>query len=184
MFKNLPVSWGMPAGIKLSSLATHRDSRGNLTEIFRREWQFEIEPVQWNYVNSEANVLRGVHVHHQHIDYLLLCQGCMSLGLCDIRESSPTFGTRFLLELTDQKFQLVVIPTGVAHGFYFPSAASIIYGVSHYWDLKDELGCKWDDPELNLPWPAQTPNLSQRDLHAGTLHEMCLAYQDACNTVS
>lgn len=59
----------LPSQCVLRNLTTHSDHRGALTEIFRKEWQTGIEPVQWNFVHSQPNVLRGVHVHVLHTDY-------------------------------------------------------------------------------------------------------------------
>ena len=82
----------LPMGCAVRDLTTHGDNRGNLTEIFRLEWDAGIEPVQWNFVRSQANVLRGVHVHVVHSDYLVCLEGTMVLGLWDIRPESPTHG--------------------------------------------------------------------------------------------
>ena len=46
-------------------------------------------PCQWAATLSQANVLRGVHVHHRHHDYLVLLRGD-SVGLYDARPKSPT----------------------------------------------------------------------------------------------
>lgn len=50
--------------MQIVTLSTLRDRRGSLTEIFRQEWVNSAVPVQWNRVQSEANVLRGVRVLH------------------------------------------------------------------------------------------------------------------------
>jgi len=63
---------------KLIQLSTHWDARGALTEIFRGDWPDVAAPVQWNFVHSEANVLRGVHVHVTHVDYLVVRGACWS----------------------------------------------------------------------------------------------------------
>ena len=46
--------------VKNIPLVAHPDSRGTLTELFRQEWFDGPCPLQWNMVQSEANVLRGV----------------------------------------------------------------------------------------------------------------------------
>jgi dTDP-4-dehydrorhamnose 3,5-epimerase len=71
----------------------------------------------------------------------------------------------------------VLIPPGVGHGFYFPVASSLIYSVTDYWDADDELGCRWDDPELHVEWQAADPLLSERDQRAGGLREMINEYE-------
>ena len=154
-------------------LRTHDDSRGNLTEIFREEWPGVPPIVQWNFVRSEANVLRGMHVHVTHVDYLIVLEGRILVGLCDLRESGSGRGE--IVEMPGDNSCALVIPNGVAHGFYFPESAAYIYGMTHYWDpVNDEFGCRWDDPALAVPWPAQcaAPRLSERDEAAGPLAVM------------
>jgi dTDP-4-dehydrorhamnose 3,5-epimerase len=68
--------------------------------------------------------------------------------------------------------QAAFVPTGVAHGFYFPEPASLCYSVSHYWNMTDEIGCRWDDPALGLNWDVRNPELSPRDTTAGTAKAM------------
>jgi dTDP-4-dehydrorhamnose 3,5-epimerase len=153
-------------------LSTHRDERGALTEIFRKDWLDVPTPVQWNFVQSEANVLRGVHVHVTHIDCLVPLHGRMLVGLNDLRGDAAGRNQGELVELSADDPSLLMIPPGVAHGFYFAGPASFVYGVSHVWDpVNDEFGCHWSDPALGIPWPAEcvSPWLSARDEKAGSL---------------
>jgi dTDP-4-dehydrorhamnose 3,5-epimerase len=159
----------VPVGVEVRVLDPHQDHRGRLVEIHRSEWGLGIEPVQWNAVSSRANVLRGVHVHLQHTDYITVATGHMALGLCDLRPGSPTEGQSALLDLTEAEPLGVVIPVGVAHGFYFPEPSLVVYSVSHTWQTTDELGCRWDDPGLGIEWPCTAPVLSERDATAGSL---------------
>ena len=46
------------------------------------------------------------------------------------------------------------------------------YAVTKYWSLGDELGCKWDDPDIEINWPCTNPILSERDKSAGTFSAM------------
>ncbi len=180
---NLPASVSaesLPSGVVVKPLTSYEDERGSFTEIFRAEWQLGVVPVQWNLVTSAANVLRGVHVHPEHDDYLLIVQGQMQLALVDIRPESPTMGMRRIVQLTASPLQAVVIPAGVAHGFHFREPSTTLYGVSHYWNPQDELGCRWDDPALALPWQVQSPLISERDQVASSFAAMCQAYDLAC----
>jgi dTDP-4-dehydrorhamnose 3,5-epimerase len=162
----------LPAGVRLHELVPHRDERGVFTELFRDSWQLGVAPVQWNLVRSDANVLRGVHVHHRHEDYLTLAAGRATIGLHDLREDSPTVGLGTAVELDADSPAALVIPPGVAHGFYFPEPALHVYAVSHDWDKSDELGCRWDDPELGIVWPCSTPLISVRDAALGPVSEL------------
>jgi dTDP-4-dehydrorhamnose 3,5-epimerase len=160
------------AGVRLVHLNMQSDDRGTFTELYRAEWGTDVCPVQWNFVRSGARVLRGVHVHLRHSDYLCVVRGRAVIGLRDLRRGSPTEGVATLLSLDGRRLQGLVIPPGVAHGFYFPTIAAHVYSVSHYWDPADELGCRWNDPELGIPWPLMTPRLSPRDEALPTLKEL------------
>ena len=155
--------------IELVTLQTHSDARGGLTELFRDEW-VDDRPVQWNLVRSRPNTMRGVHVHVRHADYIVPLAGTMLVGLCDLREESAGFKTSRIVELSGERPMLLKIPPGIAHGFCFLDAMTFTYGVTAYWDpVEDELGCRWDDPELGLPWPMTAPLLSARDASAQPL---------------
>ncbi len=153
----------LPDGVRLRPLVPHADDRGVFTELHRLEWDTGVEPVQWNAVRSEPGVLRGVHVHPRHDDYLVLLSGRATIGLADLREGSPTSGTAVCVEMDGEAPAGLSIPWGVAHGFLFHEPSVHVYAVTHYWDLADELGCRWDDPDLGIPWPACDPLLSPRD---------------------
>ncbi len=129
-------------------------------------------------MRSSANVLRGVHVHRRHHDYLMVAAGTLLLGLHDLRADSPTSGLSAQLTLSAEDPIAVTIPPGVCHGFYFPEPTVHVYAVSEYWDLDDELGCRFDAAELGLNWPIGDPLLSPRDRAAGSYEAMRMAYAD------
>ncbi len=163
---------GVLSGVERISLSPHRDERGTFTEVFRKSWDTDVIPAQWNVVSSRANVLRGVHAHRRHADYLLLISGRATVGVHDLRDDSPTNGQGVAIELTAERPEALVIPTGVAHGFYFHDPSIHVYAVSHEWDPADELGCSWNDPGLGIDWPCLDPLLSERDEMLGPLKEL------------
>ncbi len=166
-------------GVVFQRLEPHADSRGVFTELFRESWGLDIAPVQWNVVRSETNVLRGVHAHWRHADYLTVVAGRATIGLYDVREGSPTEGLGLTVELAEHQPHALTIPTGVAHGFYFHEPSIHVYAVSDEWDPADELGCRWDDPELALAWPCAAPDISERDETLGSLSELRAAWRAA-----
>lgn len=142
----------LPEWVTVFPLATHPDSRGSLTEIFRGAWT-DVRPVQWNFVQSRPGTVRGVHVHKRHWDWWVLLTGRATLGLADLREGAgPAQGTT--VELVGASLKAVVIPPGVAHGFMFHEPSTHAYAVDRYWDVEDEDGCRWNDPDLGIPWPS------------------------------
>jgi len=162
----------LPAGVVLRPLQMQVDERGIFAEFFRESWEIGVAPVQWNAVSSVAGVLRGVHVHVIHADYLLLLQGRASIGLRDLRRDSPTEGLAALVELRGAELATLTIPPGVAHGFFFHEPSLHIYAVSAYWDPADELGCNWADPALEIPWPMTSAIISERDAALPPLSEV------------
>lgn len=164
-----------PSGVQFHVIIPHVDERGDFSEIFREEWwPKECEmPVQWNLVRSKPETLRGIHVHRNHVDFLVVISGRMELALLDLRPNSDSFGLSVCCSLDGSEPTMVMIPTGVAHGFYFPEASTHIYGVSRYWDIADELGCHYADSDLQLSWPiSDSPKLSQRDSSLGTFADL------------
>jgi dTDP-4-dehydrorhamnose 3,5-epimerase len=164
----------LPEGVGLRPLDPHADERGVFTELHRIEWETGVAPVQWNLVHSAAGVLRGVHVHPRHDDYLVVVAGRATVGLRDLRDGAPEDGRACCLELDGGSPAAITIPHGVAHGFYFHEPSIHIYAVSHYWDTSDELGCHWADPDLGIPWPARGPRVSARDEALLSLAELRL----------
>lgn len=161
--RTAPAVGSLPHDLGLHTLEPHRDDRGTFLELYREEWQTGVDPIQWNAVHTNAGVLRGVHVHLRHDDYLVVIRGRATVGVQDLRQGSPTEGAAACVELSEEHPTAISIPHGVAHGFYFPEPSMHIYSVSHYWDMADELGCRWDDPGLEIPWPQQQAQISPRD---------------------
>jgi dTDP-4-dehydrorhamnose 3,5-epimerase-like enzyme len=53
-----------------------------------------------------------------------------------------------MIELHGDELSGIRVPVGVMHGFYCHEPSMYIYGVDSYFDLEDELGCHWADPQL------------------------------------
>ncbi len=159
-------------GVAVHPLTTLPDERGSFTEVFRAEWGFDIDPVQWNVVTSERGAMRGVHLHPRHTDLLVMVRGSATVGLHDLRSGSPTNGGSMTFTTTSSQLEAVIIPPGVAHGFLFHEPSITLYAVSRYWDTDDELEVHWADPGLGIDWPSVPTLVSARDAAAGTLSEL------------
>jgi len=162
----------LPDGVGLHPLTSHYDSRGSFTEIFRDEWGVGVSPKQWNVTATAAGALRGVHVHPRHDDYFLVLYGRVTIGLRDLRRDSPTEGLSATVELTKHPITAIVMPHGVAHGFYYHEPSLHVYAVTEYWSADDELGCYWADPDLEIDWPGEPTLVSDRDATAAPLSRL------------
>lgn len=151
----------------------HRDARGSFTEVFRRKWVEHIDPIQWNVVCSRAGVMRGMHVHIGHADYLLMISGRVRVGLFDMRCGSRTERQSSMIELRGDDPAALLIPAGVVHGFYFLEASVHLYSMTNYWNPSEEMGCHWQDSDLKLDWGIESEAIvSPRDAGLGSLRAL------------
>lgn len=167
----------LPDGVLLHDLNPSVDARGVLTEIYREAWLPGVPLTQWNTSHCTTNSLRGMHLHLQHSDYLVVHSGQFVFGLRDLRPRSLTFGLKVLFEL---KTASLFIPPGVLHGFYCLAEGSLVYGMTHGWDIEDDLACRWDDPGHGLVFPTTDPILSSRDQGAASFGTLQALFADRC----
>ncbi|HEU4826904.1 MAG TPA: dTDP-4-dehydrorhamnose 3,5-epimerase family protein [Dongiaceae bacterium] len=166
----------LPVGVVRRPLKTHPDSRGDFTEMFRNEWQGSPLPVQWNLSRNNPNVLRGIQVHARHWDYLCVVAGEMTIGLHDVRPGAPAVPRSAMLQMSSRRLEILVIPPGVAHGFYSPDHSTHLIGVSSYYDPTDHSRCRWDCPELGLEWACDAPELSATDRQLAGYEQLKAGY--------
>ncbi|MGD2082060.1 MAG: dTDP-4-dehydrorhamnose 3,5-epimerase family protein [Chromatiales bacterium] len=165
-------------GVDILTLAPRPDHRGTLTTLYLRNAYSALDLPQWNLVRSDAHVLRGMHAHLYYDEYYVPLAGPMFFALADIRPRSPTYRQTMTLRW-DGRDRVLLVPKGVAHGVYGEEPFMLLYGLSRPFDGRGELGCRFDDPELGLEWPTDTPVLSEKDEAAGSYGALLAAYADA-----
>lgn len=171
------------AGVTVHTFDSIEDTRGALAEIHRDEWKLAPRPVQWNLIRTDANVLRGVHVHCLRWDYIVVIDGLGTVGLTDVRRDQRSFARSMVIEMTGDRPTVVTIPPGVAHGIYANTALKHLYGLTVGWDGSDEeLGCRYDDPALSIKWPGARPLLLQRDLDLPDFAALLRRYEAATSS--
>jgi dTDP-4-dehydrorhamnose 3,5-epimerase len=162
----------LPAGVTIHPLTPHHDRRGWLVEAFRASRVPGLESEQVNLTWSRAGTLRGSHVHGLHTDYFVVAAGRSVVGMQDVRKRSATFGMAAVVELAGDSPSAVTVPPGVLHGLYFPVDTLLLTVESRVYDPLEEIRCRWDDPELVIPWPFSTPIVSDDDQRAPSYQEM------------
>ncbi len=127
--------------------------------------------VQDNHSLSKQGILRGLHYQTQHVQGKLVrvTRGAVFDVIVDLRQSSPTFGQWFGLELSVDNHLQLWIPPGFAHGFLVLSEyAEFLYKTTDYYDPRSERCLIWNDPTLAIEWPIDqiggTPQLNAKDL--------------------
>ena len=169
----IPIKGCAPVPVRANA-----DHRGCLFEIFREEWAGAFKTVQWNACRSLAGVMRGVHVHVDYNEFYTLPWGRVFLALRDIRRASPTFGNSIGFEWSAADWFAIPVAAGVAHAVFFLNESILAFGLSGYWNAEtDGIGCRWDNLDPSLRWPAETATLSNRDREAGSFADMLVKYE-------
>lgn len=143
------------------------DDRGFFFESFnarsfREATGLDVHFVQDNHSKSAQNVLRGLHYQIQNPQGKLVrvTQGEVFDVAVDIRKSSPTFGAWTGVLLSAENKQQLWIPPGFAHGFLTLSpTAEFLYKTTDYYSPTHERCIAWNDPDIGIEWPLNSPPL-------------------------
>jgi len=171
---------GLP-GVIIVEPDVHRDSRGFFLESYHaRNYQeagIDEVFVQDNHSRSVGGTLRGLHAQYRKPQAKLVrvLAGEIFDAAVDVRRGSPTFGRWVGVTLSAENCRQVYVPRGFAHGFYVVSeVADVEYKVTDFYDPGGELTLAWNDPEIAITWPTQSPLVSEKD-RAGLPLRMLLA---------
>lgn len=153
------------------------DARGHFYESFRQDFFDGLGInqmfVQDNQSLSNKGIIRGMHFQAPPFaqDKLVrVIKGSVLDAVVDIRQSSPTYGQSFSIELTGENFLMLFIPKGFAHGFETLADETIFsYKCTNYYHPQSEGGIVWNSPGINIPWQTQSPVLSEKDRNNPTL---------------
>ena len=162
-FKPMNVSDCFFAQLKIMN-----DSRGSFQKIFHKDIFSEVMPnfkLGEAYITSSSkNVLRGMHFQlppHDHTKIVICLSGKLTDVLLDLRAGS-NFGKFASIDLTADGNNVVVIPKGVAHGFYTHcNNSNLLYLVETVHNQDSDRGIHWDG--FGYRWPTENPIISQRD---------------------
>lgn len=146
------------------------DERGFFLETFQQQRYVDagIEHpfVQDNHSRSGRGVLRGLHAQRDKPQGKLVrvARGAVFDVAVDINPHSTTFAQWVGVELSDSNHRQLWVPPGYAHGFVVLSeVADFEYKCTDFYDASDEIGVRWDDPDIGIDWPIKTPRLSEKD---------------------
>jgi dTDP-4-dehydrorhamnose 3,5-epimerase len=157
-------------GVLLIEPRVFGDERGFVFETFRATRYgaagISLPFVQDNVCMSRRGVVRGLHLQHPHDQGKLVwvLQGEVYDVAVDVRVGSPTFANWVAVMLSDKNHLQLYIPPGFAHGFCATSESALFaYKCTDEYHPEDELGVAFDDPELAIPWPVESPQVNARD---------------------
>lgn len=168
--------------VKLINQKKFTDNRGYFFESFNQnrlaqQLGFDMKFVQDNISVSSRNVLRGLHLQvdpKAQCKLISVIQGEIYDVAVDIRPKSSTFGKYVSVILSSESSQKLYIPEGFAHGFSVISEkATVIYKTSEYYSPENERSIRWNDTDLNIKWPVENVNISEKDKNADTFKQFC-----------
>jgi len=156
------------------------DARGVFFEVYKnsifKDRVTEAQFVQDNFSFSKKNVLRGLHFQMgpmQQGKLVMAMHGKIWDVVVDIRRGSPGFGKWESYELSAENRKMLYIPPGFAHGFLaLTDDVSLFYKCTQEYSPAHDAGIRWNDPELNIPWPAADPIVSEKDKNLPMLKEV------------
>ena len=126
--------------------------------------------VQDNMSRSARGTLRGLHFQappHAQAKLVSVIEGAVYDVAVDLRAGSPTYGEWVGVELTADNRRQMFVPVGFAHGFAVTSEQAVFaYKCSADYAPQAEGSLAWDDPDLAIAWPTDTPVLSEKDAAA------------------
>jgi len=164
-------------------LETHpfADHRGAFLNAFRDQDPSYLESwgdrsiCQVNISRTEAvGTIRGLHLQvepHSEAKLVRCLRGRVWDVAVDLRVASSSYGQWYATELSPEKGNALLLPEGCAHGFQVLEPGSeLLYVHSSTWVPEAEMGVRWDDPQLAIPWPLPLTFLSDRDRGLPFLH--------------
>lgn len=117
--------------------------------------------------NRKRGTLRGLHYQaapHEEVKIVRCTAGAIFDVIADPRESSPSSGKWFGIELTAANRRMLYIPAGVAHGFQtLEDDTEVSYQMNVPYAPESARGIRWDDPRFAVAWPIPNPILSAAD---------------------
>jgi dTDP-4-dehydrorhamnose 3,5-epimerase len=146
----------MIQGVESKQLTKNADERGFLMELLRSDDTIFTKFGQCYVSMNYPGVVRAWHWHKKQDDFLVVVKGMIKVGLCDMREGSPTRGEANEFYLGDDNNILLKIPVGVAHGYKTisvePSLLINFPTKAYNRDDPDEYRLPWDTDQIPFNW--------------------------------
>ncbi|MFA7692300.1 MAG: dTDP-4-dehydrorhamnose 3,5-epimerase [Candidatus Hydrogenedentes bacterium] len=150
------------------------DERGFFSETYNQTaWEqsgFSQSFLQDNLSMSCKGALRGMH--YQLNPYgmgklIRVLTGAVYDVAVDLRKGSPTFGQWMARTLDDATPMWLWIPAGFAHGFLaLQDQTRVYYKCTQRYNRESERAIRYNDPDLDILWPAAAAVISKKDSQA------------------
>lgn len=158
-------------GLVLIEPKVFLDDRGFFLESYKKSdflaHNINTEFLQDNHSLSKKNVIRGLHYQHApkvQGKLVKVIKGKVWDVAVDLRRSSVMYLKWLSIELSEDNNKMLFIPPGFAHGFAaLTDDVHLVYKCTEEFDPKLDTGIRWNDPEIGIRWPVESPIISQKD---------------------
>lgn len=159
-------------GLKVIQRKRIEDSRGFLSRFFCANefnaYGFNKPVSQINHtLTRQKGAVRGLHYQqppHAEIKLVSCLKGEVFDVAVDLRKDSPTFLHWHGELLSDNNQRSLLIPEGFAHGFQtLTEDCELLYLHSAPYVKEAEAALNVTDPKLDIAWPLDITELSERD---------------------
>lgn len=157
------------------------DDRGFFARLFcTEEFGAQGLATAWTQCNMSFSLNRGTvrGLHFQRPPAaetkLIRCtRGAVFDVIVDLRLGSPSYGKWHSEQLDDANRAMLCVPEGFAHGFQtLTQNVEMLYFHSASYSSENEGGLRWDDPEVDVPWPLPVTDMSKRDSGFPSLNQL------------
>ena len=165
-------------GVLVLELDVYPDERGQFFEIFNDgRYQSVGLPtrfVQDNFSRSRKGVVRGLHYQQPRPQGKLVqvLRGRILDVAVDLRRSSAHFARWVGIELSSDRPTQLWVPPGFAHGFCALTDADVLYKCTDAYVASCDRALRWNDPDLAIRWPIESPVVSPKDDRAPFLRDV------------
>jgi dTDP-4-dehydrorhamnose 3,5-epimerase len=156
------------------------DDRGLFGRVFcKQELQNILRDkniVQINHsLTRQSGVLRGMHFQYppkSEIKMVKCLRGSVFDVMIDLRRGSSTFLKWHGEILSAENMKMMYTPEGFAHGFQtLEENCELLYLHAEFYSPEQEGGVRYDDPMINILWPLEVTDISEKDRKYSLLGE-------------
>ena len=158
------------------------DPRGEVVQLYEKDAFIEFninEDFNQDFITNslKKNTVRGLHFQRSPFQQtkLVRCQrGAIIDVTVDLRKSSPTFQQILYVDLREDDWKWLYIPSGIAHGFItLIDNTQVAYKVSGKYSPEHATGINWNDPIFNIDLKVKSSEviLSNKDKNLPSFNE-------------
>jgi dTDP-4-dehydrorhamnose 3,5-epimerase len=148
------------------------DHRGKFGRIYCQDELKQIghykQIVQINHsLTRKSGAIRGMHFQYPpkaEIKMVKCLRGSVFDVIVDLRRDSDTLLQWYGEVLSDENLKMMYVPEGFMHGFQtLEENTELLYLHTEFYSPEQEGGVCYNDPMIDIEWPLQVTEISEKD---------------------